>query len=67
MTFDFNRLSVLLLRCVDVDGMMSAQKIATATMTGACIHATAGMVVSRLNWDCEIIIFFFYCFNSNNL
>lgn len=42
LSFDFNRLNVLLLRTLSCDGHTVAQKVATATMTGAKIQATLG-------------------------
>ncbi|KAG1679362.1 Vacuolar protein sorting-associated protein 13D [Nymphon striatum] len=40
LSFDFHRLNVLLLRTISNDGAIIAQKVATATMSGAKIHAT---------------------------
>lgn len=44
ITFDFHRLSVLLLRASIKDGNVIGKKIATATMSDAKIQATIGII-----------------------
>ena len=39
---DFNRLSMMMMRVVEVDGYVTARKVATATMSQAKIWATIG-------------------------
>lgn len=45
LTFDFQRLNVLLLRGIVKDNVPQARKIATATLTEAKIQATVGEVL----------------------
>jgi vacuolar protein sorting-associated protein 13D len=45
LTFDFQRLNVLLLRGIVKDNVPQARKIATATLTEAKIQATVGEVM----------------------